>query len=145
MKKSIVVMMAHADDIELTAGATLAKYADEGYRCLYGVLSRCNSGWVVTAENGGHYEPSLDIIPRRRAEATAAAAVFGAELYYGDLLENCYTTRSGQRIAPSYTGPQGVQGEDIDVRNTPEDDLPHGSLFVMAAGAGATGEGHPVV
>ena len=59
MKKSIAVVMAHADDIELSAGATLAKYIHEGYRALYGVLSRCNSGWTVTEEKGG----ALHLLP----------------------------------------------------------------------------------
>jgi LmbE family N-acetylglucosaminyl deacetylase len=66
MKKSICMIMAHADDIEYSAGGTLAKYRAEGYRALYGVMSRCNSGWTVTAEKGGFYAPSVDIgAPRR--------------------------------------------------------------------------------
>ncbi len=72
MKKSICVMMAHADDIEISVGGTLAKYISKGYRALYGVLTRCNSGWNENATEGGQYKPSVEIMPRRRAEAEAA-------------------------------------------------------------------------
>jgi LmbE family N-acetylglucosaminyl deacetylase len=145
VKKTITVIMAHADDIELYAGATLAKYIADGYRALYGVLSRCNSGWTVTEEKGGHYISSLEIIPQRRAEAGAAARVFGAEFHYGDLLENCYTTRDGVRIIPSYTGPAGVSETAIDKESIATDDLPEGTLFSTASGAGEPWEGHPVI
>lgn len=134
MKKSIVIIMAHADDIELSAGGTLAKYIAEGYQGLYGVMSRCNSGWTTTAEKGGHYISSLEIIPQRRKEAEESAKVFGAELFYGDLLENCYTKKNGSLITPSFTG----TGEMND------DDIPAGIPMFVAAGAGAW-EDHPFI
>jgi LmbE family N-acetylglucosaminyl deacetylase len=125
VKKSICMIMAHADDIEYSAGATFAKYIADGYRALYGVMSRCNSGWTVTAEEGGHYVPSLNIIPRRRLEAEAAAELFGAELYYGDLLENCYVQRDGTKLTVSFTGWPGS-----------EDDVPRGVPFAVGQGTG---------
>lgn len=125
MKKAICVIMAHADDIELSAGATLAKYIADGYRALYGVMSRCNSGWTVTEEQGGHYVSSLEIIPQRRREAGAAAKVFGAELYYGDLLENCYMQRDGTHLTINFKGWPG-----------PADDVPEGIPFAVAQGTG---------
>lgn len=127
-KKSIVVMMAHADDIELTAGGTLAKYISKGYRALYGVLTRCNSGWNENEKEGGTYRPSVEIMPKRRAEAEAAAKVFGAEFYFGSTLENCYTRRDKVRVFPSYAG-VGAQG-------TPADDILAGQPVIIAAGAG---------
>ena len=145
MRKTIAVIMAHADDIELSAGATLAKYIDQGYEALYGVLSRCNSGWTVTEEKGGHYISSLEIVPQRRAEAEAAARVFGAAFHYGDLLENCYTTRDGVRIVPSYAGPVGLDGAEIAADGIAADDLPRGTLFATASGAGEPWDGHPVI
>ena len=48
MKKTVCAIMAHADDVEYYGGGTFAKFAAEGYKALYGVLSRCNSGWTVT-------------------------------------------------------------------------------------------------
>ena len=38
MKKSIAVVMAHADDIEHGAAGILAKHVSQGYKALYGVL-----------------------------------------------------------------------------------------------------------
>lgn len=125
MKKSICAIMAHADDIEYSAGATLAKYVADGYRALYGVMSRCNSGWTVTEEKGGHYVPSLEIIPQRRKEAEAAAKVFGAELYYGDLLESCYVQRDDMHLTINFRGWPG-----------PEDDVPQGIPLAVAQGTG---------
>ena len=128
MKRTICVMMAHADDIELSAGGTLAKYISKGYRALYGVLTRCNSGWSENEVQGGHYEPSVEIVAKRKAEARSAAKVFGAEFYMGGALENCYTRRDGVRVFPSFEG-VGSQG-------TPADEVMEGLPIIVAAGAG---------
>jgi len=139
MKKSIVVIMAHADDIELGAGGTLAKYIADGYRALYGVLSRCNSGWTRSKEEGDRFLPSREIVPIRRREAEAAAELFGAELYYGDLLEKYHTTADGTRIVPSFAGAQTTDGQPIDT-----DDVPQGTLMAVAASAGGLSDVSPV-
>ncbi len=128
MKKSIVVMMAHADDIEISAGGTLARYISKGYRALYGVLTRCNSGWSENEAQGGHYEPSVEIVPKRKTEAQAAAKVFGAEFYMGSALENCYTRLDGVRVFPSFEG--------VEAQGTPTDDIMKGLPIIVAAGAG---------
>jgi LmbE family N-acetylglucosaminyl deacetylase len=143
VKKTIAAIMAHADDIEFSAGATFARRIAAGAKGLYGVLSRCNSGWTRT-EQGGFYVPSRTIIPRRRQEAEAAARIFGAELYYGDLLENCYTTTSGARIAPGFRRPENTEGGPME-SGMPAEELPEGSLFLTAAGAGASWGGHPAI
>jgi len=134
MKKSIVAIMAHSDDIDIFAGGTFAKYMAEGYKGLYGILSRCNSGWTITEEKGGHYLPSVEIIPQRKKEAQAAANVYGAELYYDDLLENCYTQKDGKLLLPGYKTVKVIdKDENLD-----------GTLLCVASGAG-TWENHPVV
>jgi len=137
MKKAICAVMAHADDIELAAGGTVAKHVHEGYRVLYGLLTRCNSGWTYFShEEGSVYRPSLEINPRRFAEAQEAAKVFGAEFWYGDLLENCYTRKDGQLLTPSYTGAEREGAEP--------DDIPEGTPVLVAAAAGLWPD-HPVV
>jgi LmbE family N-acetylglucosaminyl deacetylase len=134
MKKSIVAIMAHSDDIDIFAGGTFAKYMGKGYKGLYGVLSRCNSGWTITENKGGHYLPSVEIIPQRKKEAQAAADVYGAELYYEDLLENCYTKKDGSLLLPGYKSSEAMsENEKLD-----------GTLLCVASGAG-TWENHPVV
>ncbi|HBE03270.1 MAG TPA: hypothetical protein DC049_12470 [Spirochaetia bacterium] len=129
--KTVAAIMAHSDDIDIFAGGTFAKYTGQGYKGLYGVMSRCNSGWTVTREKGGHYISSLEIVPQRRKEAEAAAQNYGAELYYGDLLENCYTTRDKVRIVPSFQGAVDFNGNLSDA-----DDFPAGTLLAVEAGAG---------
>ena len=143
MKRTIAAIMAHADDIEFSAGGAFAKHIAAGAKGLYGVLSRCNSGWTRT-EEGGFYVPSRTIIPKRRQEAEEAARTFGAELYYGDLLENCYTTTTGARIAPSFRLPENTEGGPMD-KGIPPEEFPDGSLFLTAAGAGASLGGHPAI
>jgi LmbE family N-acetylglucosaminyl deacetylase len=140
MGGSIVAIMAHADDIEYCAGATLARHIGRGYRALYGVLSRCNSGWTKDAARGGYYTSSQEIVPQRRAEAAAAARSFGAELYQADLLENCYTRRDGTRVVPSFTGATRLSGELIPI----DLDLPDGPLMSVVAGAGTSWRDNPL-
>ena len=123
--------MAHSDDIDIFAGGTFAKSTGQGYKGLYGVMSRCNSGWTVTHDKGGHYISSQEIVPQRRKEAEAAARNYGAELYYGDLLENCYTTSDKIRIVPSFQGAVDFNGNLSDFN-----DIPAGRLLAVEAGAG---------
>jgi LmbE family N-acetylglucosaminyl deacetylase len=145
MKRTIAVIMAHADDIEFSAGGTLARYIGQGYDALYGVLSRCNSGWTVTEEEGGHYAASLEVVPRRRAEASSASKLFGATLYQGDLLENCYTTRDGLRISPSFGGAIAMQQGELRPVAVDRHDIPRGTPLLVAAGRGDTWEDDPTV
>ncbi|MFC1504793.1 PIG-L deacetylase family protein [Spirochaetota bacterium] len=140
MKKTIAVIAAHADDVELGAGGTLAKYIDQGYKALYGVMSRCNSGYTVDEKKGTVFRSSLDIIPLRRKEALAAAKVFGAELYFGDILESSYTTRSGERIFPSYCGVREQAQNSLD-----DDDIPTGDVFPITALHCMTDKSNPVI
>lgn len=146
MKKTIVSVMAHADDLEETGGATFAKYIAEGYKGLIVVLSRCNSGWNGIPDRP-EYISSLEIVPQRRAEAKAAADVYGAEFYMGDLLENNYTLRDGTRVAPSFTGAHLAfsDAEHPPADQVPADDVPEGTPIFVGAGFGSLQELHPEV
>ena len=124
----IAAILAHADDLELECAGTFAKYIAQGYKGIYGVLSLCNSGWNKDSGKGG-YSPSKGIIPRRHAEAEAAAKVFGAEIFKMDLMENIYTNSQGEITALSFSR-QGYRGED-----PPDGGVP----LAVAAGAGCTG------
>lgn len=145
MRKTIVSLMAHADDLEESAGGTFAKYLSEGYEGLIIVLSRCNSGWNGIPDRD-EYISSLEIVPQRRREARAAADVFGAEFYMGDLLENNYTLRSGRRIVPGFTGPRPIFSEgDEAAAGIRDDDIPSGTLLAVAAGFGSYPPVHPEI
>lgn len=146
MKKTIVSVMAHADDLEETAGGTFAKYIDEGYKGLVIILSRCNSGWNGIPDRP-EYVSSLEIVPQRRAEAKRAADVYGADFYMGDLLENNYTLRDGRRIVPSFRGAMEIYSRDsvLGEDEIEEDDLSHGTTIHVAAGFGRFDSVHPEV
>ncbi len=145
MKKSVVSIMAHADDLEETAGGTLAKYIDQGYKALLGVLSRCNSGWNGIPDRP-EYISSQEIVPQRASEGKAAADVLGAEFYQGDILENNWTLRSGKRVVPSFHGPLAIFTQDTPVPlEEATDDLPYGSIFSVVAGFGDFDTVHPEV
>ena len=116
-KKCIACIMAHADDIEITCGGTLAKYISQGYKGIYGVLSLCNSGW-----HHGAYSPSLETVPLRTEEAVKAAEVFNAELFKMELLENIFTDRAGE------IHPLSFLHNDYDM-----DDVPRGGTSLIDA------------
>lgn len=78
MKKTILAIGAHSDDIEFQAGGTLAKYLDEGYRGVYIVATDDSAG--INLDENGEYKTFL--LPAesqavRQGEANEAAAVFG--------------------------------------------------------------------
>ena len=143
MKKTIAAIVAHADDLEYGMGGTFAKYIHDGYEGLYGMLSRCNSGWTKEAGQG-HYAPSCRTVPQRRAEAEAAAKVFGSEFYCGDLLENCHTLKDGTRITFSYQGPVGI-GATVNDSQIDEDEVLDATPLSIACGVAAASEDSPAV
>ncbi|MDD5678784.1 MAG: hypothetical protein PHW60_12480 [Kiritimatiellae bacterium] len=56
-------------------------------------------------------KPSAEVIPRRMAEAKAAAEVFGAELFQLDIMESIYTDSKGQVVPLDYPR-KGHDSED---------------------------------
>ncbi len=70
---SVMVVVAHPDDIEFSCAGTLARWAKNGTRISY-VL--CTSGEVGIAEAGMTKEKATSI---REAEQRAAAQIVGAE------------------------------------------------------------------
>jgi LmbE family N-acetylglucosaminyl deacetylase len=71
---NVLALCAHPDDAEILCGGTLAKYAKRGDKVT-----------IAVATNGEVGSPTLakeEIAEIRRKEATAAAAVIGAELIW---------------------------------------------------------------
>lgn len=91
-RKCIMVFGAHADDIEIMAGGTFAKYISEGYEGIYvGVINNTagclierapgdSEGSMFTVSNSPKTYPvdALETIQIRTEEARQAAALFGA-------------------------------------------------------------------
>lgn len=73
----ILAVGAHPDDLEILCAGTLARYAAEGHTVS---MAHVCSGHL------GHYRmPPEELVPIRRGEAAAAAAVIGAETLTLDL------------------------------------------------------------
>jgi LmbE family N-acetylglucosaminyl deacetylase len=97
-RKCIMVFGAHADDVELIAGGTFARYISEGYEGIYVCVINNFAGCGIESVGGGTTPPSgitgplfsvsnspnsypvdaLETIQIRQEEAISAAAVFNA-------------------------------------------------------------------
>ncbi len=89
MKKVIMAIGAHADDIEIRVGGTLAKYHDMGYEVVY----------VLTTNNtaGAHgSQTALEHATERRNEAREGARILHAEPIYLDFKETMFE-KKGER------------------------------------------------
>ena len=71
MKKSILAIGAHPDDIEIGCGGTLAKLAENGDELTYVILTSGEEG-ILTANKSTNAE-------RRETEAKTAAKILGAK------------------------------------------------------------------
>jgi LmbE family N-acetylglucosaminyl deacetylase len=76
VKKLIMAVMAHADDLEVYAGGTMAKFVEQGYE---GVLVMLSANIAGASAGGKKYRQTLpeECIPLRAAETRAAAEVLG--------------------------------------------------------------------
>ncbi len=83
MTKSIMVIGAHADDVELHSGGTLFKYMDRGYQVVYVMATNNMSGCKRTVQPDGTLtSQSFDVlttIEYRKREAAEAARLFNTE------------------------------------------------------------------
>lgn len=84
MKKVIMGIGAHADDVELYFGGTMLKYIDRGYQAVYVLSTNNMSGGIRTLEADGKWrktivKDSVDTMEFRKREAVEAAAMYGTE------------------------------------------------------------------
>ncbi len=99
MKRVVMAIGAHADDIELWAGGTLLKYHEQGYRVVYVMTTNNMSGGIREWENGKIVSrPRLrpiEQMKRRKSECDAAAAVLGTTPIHLDHPQRHYNTGNG--------------------------------------------------
>jgi LmbE family N-acetylglucosaminyl deacetylase len=99
MNRSIMAVGAHADDHELQAGGSLAKYYDLGYEIIYVMATNNMSGsWCKKMEDGSIVEtnPPHDVIrPQRIREAEAAACSLGTKPIFLDHPQRHYRRSDG--------------------------------------------------
>ncbi len=96
MKKRILAVGAHQDDIELRAGGTLARFAGEGHEVIYAVAST-TPHYPPMSGNGCQAEilSNHEIIDMRKGEASKGAGIIGAsEVHFFDF-KSLYWYREG--------------------------------------------------
>ncbi len=86
MKKVIMAIGAHADDVEIRSGGTLAKYHEMGYQVVY-ILATNNTAGAHTSQT------ALEHATQRRNEAREGARVLNAEPIYLDFKETMFEKR----------------------------------------------------
>jgi len=89
MKKVIMAIGAHADDIEIRSGGTLAKYHEMGYEVVY-VLTTNNTAGAHTSQT------ALEHATQRRDEAREGARILHTKPIYLDFKETMFEKR-GER------------------------------------------------
>lgn len=95
----IMVVGAHADDIEILAGGTLAKYHARGHEIVYVMSTDNMSGGVHTLQPDGTvhttHEPPELMSARRKRECAAAAALLGTTPIHLDHPQRHYRDAAG--------------------------------------------------
>jgi LmbE family N-acetylglucosaminyl deacetylase len=116
--QSIMAVGAHADDIEVGCGGSLAKYHDQGYGIVYVMSTNNMSGNVQERQPDGSIkrwkETPGPMMARRKRECDTAAALLGATPIHLDHPQRHYTDASGETVELRYgcVLPAGVS-EDV--------------------------------
>ena len=151
MNRSIMVVGAHADDIELNTGGTLAKYREQGYEVIYVMSTNNMSGGVHELLSDGSVrgtpETTVPMMARRKRECDDAARALGTTPIHLDHPQRHYYGGPGNKNAEVRYGctlPAGVAENvptiltayedtasvkrlaDLIVANNPECVLTHG-------------------
>ena len=93
---------AHADDLEISIGGTLAKYHSLGYKISYVLTTNNMSGnWCRLKSDGtvDYQCPAPDVImPQRKLEAEAGAKCFGTKPVHLDYPQRHYFGDGGKQV-----------------------------------------------
>jgi LmbE family N-acetylglucosaminyl deacetylase len=119
VKRTVMAVGAHADDIEVNAAATLLKYHDLGYEVIYVMATNNMSGITSELHEDGSItrirEAPIAMMERRKRECADAAGVLGATPIHLDHPQRHYNTGDGDETLELRYGcalPEGV-AEDI--------------------------------
>lgn len=112
MKRAILVVGAHADDIEINTGGTLSFYVDRGYHVVYVMATNNMSGHIATLEVDGSLrhdtESPAAMMARRKRECDDAVRLLGGKVtvVHLDHPQRHYRTDDGQTIDLNYGSPR---------------------------------------
>lgn len=120
LKRLVMAVGAHADDLEIHTGGTLLKYQDLGYEILYVMATNNMSGMTAALQPDGTIQRSRETpeahTARRKQECAAAAKVLGTEPVHLDHPQRHFNTGAGNETQEVQYGcplPGGV------LENTP--------------------------
>lgn len=106
MKKMILAVGAHADDVEMSMGGTILKYLDQEYELTYVLTTNNMSGeFAYLDENGNVRSRSIqpeEEIKVRQEEARQAAAMFGTVPIHLNFAQRHYTGPDGKKVKINY-------------------------------------------
>ena len=111
MKKSILAVGAHADDIEMSMSGTILKYMDKGYTLTYVLTTNNMSGEFSYLDENGKVvsrkiQPAEEMKIRKKEAAEAAEKVFGTKLISLDFPQRHYTGPDNQKVDINYGAPR---------------------------------------
>lgn len=110
INKALMAVGAHADDIEINVGGTVLKYFDAGYEIDYVMSTNNFSGaWKLRQADGTlkrESPPWERIMPRRKEEAAAAAALVNTEPVHLDHPQRHFISPAGKHIELRYGSEQ---------------------------------------
>ena len=128
MNQSIMVVGAHADDIEIQTGGTLLKYRDAGYEVVYVMATNNMSGGVGELLEDGSvhttHEGTVAMMVRRKRECDEAGAALGTTPIHLDHPQRHYWDDSGAEAPELRFGcalPEGVAQDTPTILTACED------------------------
>jgi len=90
-----MAVMAHADDLELYAGGTMAKFTDQGYEGILVMVTANIDGGKIGNKSYRQTTPE-EVAPVRAAETEKGAAILGVRIIENLKLQNlCYSNGKG--------------------------------------------------
>ena len=107
MKKHILAIGAHADDLELSMGGTLLKYRAEGYTITYLLTTNNMSGGYAWIDEKGKVcsrnpQPEEEMEIRKKEAENAAKEFFDTTVIHLNCPQRHYTGPDGKRIELDY-------------------------------------------
>jgi len=154
MNKRIMVVGAHADDVEIECGGTLIKYHKLGYEVVYVMATNNMSGGVNELQSDGSirkkHEGPVEMMARRKCECDDGAAALGTKPIHLNHPQSHYWGKTGDvelrygcplpegvsenvpSILTAYRDPTSVKHlADLILEKNPECVLTHGVAQVI--------------
>lgn len=127
MSQSVMIVGAHADDVEVHAGGTALKYRESGYEIIYVMATNNMWGTVNELRPDGSIaerpENPVDMMARRKEECRLAAATLGTVPIHLDHPQRDYALDSGETFELRYgcPPPEGVPCDKPSILTAAED------------------------